>query len=125
MCVCVYLRGRELTWEKTTGIKRKKKKRTLLLWNWSHLSSFPFEPSCFIFLPPKCNTNTSLVLPSKKKCSCTFKFLKPKNNQYCMAGRSFLKKIVFVLLKGRAMRITEKKNPSLEATTFFFPQEEN
>ena len=42
-----------------------------------------------------------------------------------MAGIFFLKKIVFVLLKGRAMSISEKKNPGLEVTTFIFTQEEN
>ena len=57
VCVCVCLKERELTREKATGVKREKK--SLLLWNWSHLSSFfPFYPSSFIFLPPKCNTST-------------------------------------------------------------------
>ena len=42
-----------------------------------------------------------------------------------MAGMLFLKKIVFVLLKGRTMSISEKKNPAMEVTVFIFPQEEN
>ena len=42
-----------------------------------------------------------------------------------MAGMLFQKKIAFVLLKGRAMSICEKKNLALEVTTFIFLQEGN
>ena len=92
------------------------------------LISFIFFPilSQLLHLPPtKMQYQYSLMFPSRKKYSCTFKFLKPKSNQYTMAGMQFLKKIVFVLLKGRTMSISEKKNPALEATTFIFSQEEN
>lgn len=56
MCVCVCERERINT-RMTASYKYWKGKKTLFLWNCSHLSSLPFYPSSFIFLSPKCNAS--------------------------------------------------------------------
>lgn len=56
VCTCVCKRKKINMRERYKYCEAEKK--GLLLWNWSHLSSFPFYPSSFIFLPLKCNTST-------------------------------------------------------------------
>lgn len=123
MCLCEYLK-QKMNMRPNYMCSRRKNGATPT--KFISLIFLPIPHSSFISLLPKCNTNTIQCFSVGRNVVAHSKFLKPKSNQYTMSGMLFLKKIVFVLLKGRRMSIQKKKNSlALEATTFISLQDKN